>query len=60
MPAAICAAYACRERATATRTVARLRRRETPHVDGWAIDEPVTVHVCEHHRTAPDHALDLG
>ena len=48
-----------RERAATTVTIPRLSRRENPHLDGWALDDPVTVHVCEHHRTAPDHRLEL-
>lgn len=59
-PSRICAAFACRERATTMRSVARVRRRENPSVDSWAMAETVTVHVCQHHRTAPEYALDLG
>ena len=56
----MCAAFACRERATTTRKVERLKRRENPAVDGWAMGDPVWVVVCETHRTAPDYQLDLG
>ena len=55
----ICAAFTCRERAVTTRSIARVRRRENPSVDGWAMAKPGTVHVCEHHLTAPEYQLDL-
>ena len=56
----VCAAFVCREWATTSRTVPRVRRRETPHVDGWVMAEPVVVFVCEAHRSAPEYQLDLG
>ena len=56
----VCAAYVCDAPATTTRSITRLRRRENPATDGWALDEPVTIHVCAHHITAPSYQLDIG